>query len=114
MPDGFDSDAMDSLFQALAHPVRRRILDVVKAEPGSNVGDVCAHFELSRIAVMKHINTLEEADLLVSEREGRERRLYFNVVPIQMLYDRWTSEYSSLWAGGLARVKYHVETEENG
>ena len=102
-------DSMDAVFKALASRARRQILDIVKNAPGSNVGDVCAHFEMSRIAVMKHLAVLEEADLIVSEKEGRERKLYFNVVPIQLIYDRWTTEYSALWARRLADLKARVE-----
>ncbi len=97
------------MFSALAHADRRRILDIVKAHPGCNVQEVAAHFATSRIAVLKHINALEKAELLLTEREGRERRLYFNAVPIQVIYDRWTSEYSALWAPGLTRLKYTIE-----
>jgi hypothetical protein len=39
------------------------------------------------------------------------RHLYFNTVPIQLIYDRWTAEYSALWAGSLTRLKYDVESE---
>ncbi len=103
---------MNATFHALSHPARRRILDIVRADAGTNISAVCSHFSMSRIAVMKHVNVLEEADLLLSERQGRERHLYFNVVPIQMIYDRWTSRYSSLWAEHLTSVKYAVETRE--
>lgn len=102
-------ESMDLIFAALAHPSRRRILDILKEDPGSSVNDVAKHFDISRIGVMKHLGVLEDAGLLVSEKEGRTRRLYFNAVPIQMIYDRWTSEYSSLWASKLTRVKYAVE-----
>ena len=100
---------MDAVFKALASPVRRRILDVLKRSPGSNVNAVCAHFDISRIAVMKHLGVLEEADLVLSEKDGRERKLHFNVVPIQQIYDRWTTEYSALWARRLTALKYRVE-----
>jgi len=100
---------MDAVFQALAHQARRRILDIVKAAPGCPVGEVCAHFGMSRIAVLKHIRVLEEADLLVSERQGREKHLYFNVTPIQLIHDRWSDEYSRFWTGTLADLKYRVE-----
>jgi hypothetical protein len=53
-----------------------------------------------------------QAGLVISEKEGRRRRLYFNCVPIQMIYDRWTTEYSALWASGLTKVKYRVEAKE--
>ncbi|MCA9245341.1 MAG: helix-turn-helix transcriptional regulator [Phycisphaerales bacterium] len=100
---------MDAVFLALGNATRRRILDIVKASPGCNVNDICAYFEISRIAVMKHLHALEDAKLLTSEKRGRDRRLYFNAVPIRMIYDRWTTEFSSLWAERLTRIKYAVE-----
>jgi DNA-binding transcriptional ArsR family regulator len=104
-----DAERMDKVFEALAHPARRQILDIVKDQPGCSLHDVCDFFEISRIAVMKHLRCLERADLLVSRKQGRTRQLYFNAVPIQMIYDRWTTAYSSLWASGLTRIKYRVE-----
>jgi len=103
---------MDSTFRALAHPARRHILDLVKETPGATVREVADHFDMSRIAVLKHINILDDADLLVSVKQGRERRLHFNVVPIQTIHDRWTTEYSALWAGRLTQLKYRLEAEE--
>ncbi|MEM8932261.1 MAG: helix-turn-helix domain-containing protein [Acidobacteriota bacterium] len=107
------ADSMDALFHALANRARRRILDLVNAEPGCTVGEVCASFDMSRIGVLKHINVLEAADLLFTEKEGRARRLYFNVVPIQTVYDRWTTEYSAMWASHLTRLRYRVERQED-
>ena len=59
---------------------------------------------------MKHLHVLEQAELIVSEKEGRQRKMYFNAVPIQMIYDRWTTEYSSIWAGRLTQIKYRIES----
>jgi len=100
---------MDEVFRALASESRRRILDIVKDKPGCSVNHVATFFRTSRIAVMKHLRVLAEARLVTSRKEGRTRRLYFNAVPIQMIYDRWTTEYSAYWASRLAKVKYKVE-----
>jgi DNA-binding transcriptional ArsR family regulator len=105
-----EPDPMDSVFRALAHPNRRRILDILKEQAGASVTDVCGYFETSRIAVMKHLRILEEAALVTSVKEGRTRQLYFNAVPIQMIHDRWSTEYSALWAAQLTRLKYKVES----
>ncbi len=103
-------DEMDAVFAALAGEPRRRILDVLKREPGANVNRVCEFFpDMGRVGVMKHLAVLESAQLLVSERAGRERRLWFNPVPIHMIYDRWTTEFSEYLAGRLARMKYTLE-----
>lgn len=101
---------MDAVFQALGNKARRRMLDIVKASPGIGVGALAKEFEVSRIAVMKHLNALESANLIVSQKDGRVRRLYFNAAPIQMIHDRWTTEYSAYWAGQLTRIKYLAET----
>jgi hypothetical protein len=42
---------------------------------------------------------------------GRTRELHFNVVPIQIIYDRWTTELSALWARRLTDLKYRVESQ---
>ncbi len=104
------SDSMDAIFAALAHASRRRILDIVREHGGSSVNEVASYFDTSRIAVMKHLRVLEDADLIVSKKDGRTRRLFFNAVPIQMIHDRWTSEYSALWASKLTRMKYEIES----
>ena len=102
-------DELDAVFAALASEARRRILDILKKEPGCNVNRVCDFFEIGRIAVMKHLAVLEDANLVISEKVGRERLLWFNPVPIQMIHDRWTTEFSAYWAGRLTRLKYRLE-----
>lgn len=103
------SDEMDAVFAALGSEPRRRILDILKKEPGANVNRVAEFFDFGRIAVMKHLAVLEGANLVVSEKVGRERQLWFNPVPIHMIYDRWTTEFSAYWAGRLAHMKYRLE-----
>jgi len=105
-----DDRDMDAVFQALAHESRRRMLDIVKQRPGIGVGDLASDFDVSRIAVMKHLAVLEQAGLLVSQKDGRTRRLYFNAVPIQMIYERWTSEFSAYWSSSLTRIKQLAES----
>lgn len=104
-----DADC-DTVFLALANVTRRRILDVVWQSPGCTVGFVADHFDVSRIAVLKHVNLLEEAGLLTSQRQGRERLLYMNPVPLQLVQERWTDLYASFWAGQLTRLKQTVES----
>ncbi len=100
---------MDRVLQALSNGDRRKILDIVKANPGCTVSDVVKHFDTSRIAIMRHLNVLYECDLLIHEKIGRSRHLYLNVVPIQLIYDRWTDDFGSFWAGNLADIKNKVE-----
>jgi predicted transcriptional regulator len=104
---------MDAVFQALGNKSRRRMLDIVKEKPGIGVGALAREFEVSRIAVMKHLAVLEAAQLIVSEKDGRTRRLYFNAAPIQLIHERWTTEYSAYWAGQLTRIKYLAEARHS-
>ena len=100
---------MDMVFHALASTPRRRMLDIVTANPGCSVAEVCRHFDVSRIAVMKHLSVLEKAGLLISEKKGRRKSLFFNAVPIQQIHERWTDEYSAHWAGKLTSFKRQLE-----
>jgi DNA-binding transcriptional ArsR family regulator len=100
---------MAEVFDALGHPSRRRILDLLKAKPGTTVGELAAHFDTSRIGVMHHLRLLEDSGLVISVKEGRSRQLFHNPVPIQLIHDRWTTEYGGFWASKMADVKYAVE-----
>ncbi|MEZ4219393.1 MAG: metalloregulator ArsR/SmtB family transcription factor [Polyangiaceae bacterium] len=88
-------DPSDAVFRALADPNRRRMLDLIHEQPGINVGELTAHFPYSRFAVMKHLRQLRAADLVVSRRVGKARRLFLNPVPLKIIHDRWLSTYSA-------------------
>ncbi len=102
---------MEKIFKALADSSRREILDIVKNKPGITINEITEHFEFSRFAVMKHIKILEDADLIVPQKEGKFKKLYLNAVPIQMISDRWISQFSKLWAKNLTSLKYKLEEE---
>lgn len=110
-------DSMDAVFAALAHPARRRMLDILIGMPGCSVNDVAKYlirqFPMSRIAVMKHLKVLEKADLVISLKSGRTRELHFNATPIQLVHDRWTTQYSRFWAAHVNDIKFIAEEEES-
>lgn len=84
----------DSVFKALAHPRRRQLLDRLKDGP-KTTGMLCeAYDDMDRCTVMQHLKVLEEADLVVVRREGRERWNHLNALPIKQIHDRWISEYA--------------------
>ena len=103
-------EPLDSVFHALAHCVRRKILDYVVAHPGCSAGDIAVQFQISRIAVSKHIKILHKAELLIVEKSGRSSLHFFNAIPIQMIYDRWTDEYSQFFASQLNAFKQQLES----
>lgn len=103
------NDDMDLVFHALAHQTRRRILDLVRDKPGQTVGALAKGFDVSRIAIMNHMKVLEEAGLLISQKDGRSRRLYLNAMPIQAIHERWIDGFSAHWADRLSFIKHAAE-----
>jgi DNA-binding transcriptional ArsR family regulator len=108
------TDDLDATFFALASDLRRRMLDLLKREGGCNVNRVCEFFsaEVGRHAVMKHLATLERGGLLVTAKDGRDKRLWFDPTPLQLIHERWTTEFSAYWASRLTRLKYDAEGAE--
>ena len=103
-----DSD-IDAVFHALAHLTRREIMDHVRDRPGIAVGQLAAKFDVSRIAVMNHLAVLEKADLILSKKDGKSRRLYLNAMPIQEIHERWTDTFSAFWADRMSLIKNVAE-----
>ena len=113
-PTGDDRDPLDPVWRALANPVRRRILDLLKAGPMTTGSLAEAFPDLSRFAVMQHLKVLEEADLVLPRREGRERHNHLNPVPIQRIYDRWVHRFMQPWTEALVGLKHDLESRDRG
>ncbi len=79
-------DETDRLWRALSDLTRRRILDLLRERPRIT-GEIASAFEISRIAVMRHLEVLAAADLITSRKRGRERWHYLNAVPLQRLHE---------------------------
>ena len=104
-------DKTDLVFKALAAPVRRDILDALKDRP-QTTGELCARFsQLNRCTVMQHLGVLEEADLVLVRRVGRQRWNYLNALPIKHIHDRWIGAYATGAANMLDRLKTSLESE---
>ncbi|WP_371494273.1 metalloregulator ArsR/SmtB family transcription factor [Kitasatospora sp. NBC_00374] len=101
---------MDLVFKALADPTRRSLLDALFEQDGQTLGALEARFEMTRFAVMKHLKLLEEAGLVVTRRQGREKLHFLNPVPIRLVHDRWVSKYTGPWAAALSDLKSRLET----
>lgn len=99
----------DHVFSALASRVRRRMLDLLRERP-RNTTELAGEFAaLSRFAVMQHLKVLGRARLVVSQRSGRNKVHYLNVVPIQEIRQRWMKPYEELFAAGLLDLKRRAE-----
>ena len=100
---------LDQIWKALADETRRTILDLLRTGPRTTT-DLVDHFpDLSRFAVMKHLDVLRQAALVLTREEGRRRINSLNAVPIRMIYERWVSNYEDYWANSLLRIKASAE-----
>lgn len=107
------NDENDRIWKALADTTRREILDVLAERPHTT-GELVVRFEpLCRTNVMKHIDILVAANLIIVRRTGRTRWNYLNPVPIQAVCDRWVSNHVRQLASSLARLKEHVEEQKS-
>ncbi len=104
------ADENTRIFKALASPVRRQILDDLRDQP-LTTGSLCDHFpDLDRCTVMQHIKVLEQADLIIPEKRGRERWNHLNPLPIHAIHERWIGPHAAMAVDRLDKLKRQLET----
>lgn len=106
------AEELDNIWKALSDPTRRTILDLLRKGPKTTTELVEAFPDMTRFAVMKHLDVLREADLVQTRSEGRRRVNSLNAVPIRQIYERWVSPFAELWSSTLLRLKDDIEKRE--
>jgi DNA-binding transcriptional ArsR family regulator len=101
--------SMDRVFKALADKSRRRLLDLLYADNGRTLGDLCEHLDMSRQAVSKHLLVLEEANLVAVVWRGREKLHYLNPVPLHEIHERWIGKFERRRLAALSAFKKGLE-----
>ena len=99
----------DQVFKALADPTRRFLLDRLFMRDGRTLTELETELEMTRFGVMKHLRVLEDAGLVVAQRQGREKLHYLNAVPIRLIHDRWIDKYTEHRVSALAELKTRLE-----
>jgi len=99
----------DLVFKALADPTRRHLLDRLFARDGQTLTELESELEMTRFGVMKHLRVLEEANLVVTRRAGREKLHFLNPVPIRLIHDRWIDKYTEGRVTTLLDLKNQLE-----
>jgi DNA-binding transcriptional ArsR family regulator len=99
----------DRVFRALADPTRRFLLDRLYVRDGRALTELESELEMTRFGVMKHLRVLEEANLVVTRRSGREKLHFLNPVPIRLIHDRWIDKYTERRVSALADLKNELE-----
>ena len=100
---------MDAVFKALADESRRKLLDLLHKSNGQPLGELCAHLDMTRQAVTKHLLLLEAANLVTIVWQGREKLHYLNPVPIHEISERWIGKYERHRLQALSDLKRGLE-----
>ena len=94
-----DNTALDLTMTALAHPIRRGILERVMRQE-ARVTELAAPFDISLAAVSKHIRILERAHLVRRRRVWREHLLSYNPAPLDEAA-QWIAKTRAFWGSRL-------------
>ncbi len=104
----------DAVFRALADASRRRLLDRLHRKNGQTLGELCAGLDMTRQAVTKHLAILEAANLVSSQRQGREKLHFLNPVPINAIAERWIRKFERRRLTALSALKNKLEGDGHG
>jgi len=99
----------DRVFKALADPTRRLLLDRLYERDGRSLTELESDLEMTRFGVMKHLRVLEDAQLVVTRRSGREKLHFLNPMPVRLIHDRWINKYTERRVSALADLKHELE-----
>jgi len=98
------------VFQAIADPTRRQILQLLSKKQ-LTLNGVSEHFDVSRPAISKHIRILTECGLVTIKQQGRERYCYGELNKLKEVSD-WLKPYQALWNNKLDALEKFLHTPE--
>jgi DNA-binding transcriptional ArsR family regulator len=95
------------VFDAIAHPVRRQLLTMLKEGP-LPAGTLADAFEMSLPAVSQHLKLLREASLVKEERQGRLIIYHLSPIPLKSIHE-WAEGFGDFWNGKLDALEAHLD-----
>jgi len=105
-----NAPSLDRTFAALADPTRRALLARLGERPGLTVSELARPFPISLPAVMKHLDVLSEAGLVVRRKSGRAVACALTAAPMEQAVE-WLDRYRTFWSQRLDRLAALVEEE---
>jgi DNA-binding transcriptional ArsR family regulator len=98
------------VFQAIADPTRREILNLL-AHQSLNVNAVAENFEVSRAAIYKHLKMLTECGLIVVKPQGRERYCEAKLQQLSQVSD-WVEQYRKIWSSRFNKLDAYLREQQ--
>lgn len=103
---------IDKIFKAFADPTRREIFHVLMvAASAMSLSQISEQFNISRQAVTRHINVLEDAGLLKTLEHGRERFCEANATPLNEIKN-WLSVYDRFWSAKIRSLDNYLKNKK--
>ena len=99
-------EARRDVFQAIADPTRRQIIDIIAKKP-LNLNSVAEKFDMTRQAVSLHIKILEECGLIMLKRQGRERYCEVKLDKLNQV-SVWIDKYKQYWEQKLDSMENYI------
>lgn len=100
----------DTVFEALADPTRRDILDRLRRHGPLSVGEVAGPLRMTRQGATKHLDTLVRSGLVQVRREGRHRMHALDPRPLEDVQD-WLAPYAAEWDRRLERLEQYLSND---
>ncbi len=100
------------VFSALADPTRRKLLLHLADHSPKTATQFAKQFPITRQGILKHLEILENAGLVVVHQKGREKRYTLTPEPLSEA-DRWIKRINSKWEKRLERLKAFIESEKD-
>ncbi len=101
-------DQLDRTFSALAHPIRRSILGRLARGGAPSVSELAEPFDVSLMAVSKHLKVMEEAGLVRRRRDGRIHRCSFDPTAFDAA-TAWIDRHRAYWTQQLDGLAAYLE-----
>ncbi len=104
---------MTDVFKALSDESRRSLLDRLFENNGQTLTELCTGLDISRQAISKHLNILQEANLVSVHWQGRRKLHYLNPVPLTEIVHRWIGRFEDARLQALSELKRETEARKD-
>jgi DNA-binding transcriptional ArsR family regulator len=106
----YQDATLDRTFAALADPTRRALLAQLGSRPDQSISELARPFPVSLPAIMKHLDVLSEAGLIIRVKTGRTVTCQLTAAPMEQAMD-WLNRYQRFWSEQLDRLAAFMEDD---